>query len=356
MTVHKKIKAISLFSSAGIGELYFEDAGIQVVVANELIERRCALYKYFHKNTTMIPWDIRDEEVKKNIISYIDSDVRLLIATPPCQGLSSLWKNKVQEHYESDERNYLIFHIFDIIDYWDLDYILIENVPKFLKMIFPYNKGYFTLEEILNHKYSKKYEISVNVLDAKDYWVPQTRQRAIIRMYKKHLTWDLPKKEKVITLKEAIWHLPSLESWEKSDKYLHYVWLVNERYIEALRYTPTGKSAMQNTIYYPKKEDWERMKWFHNTFKRMKRDEPAPTRTTFCWNVNSHNNVHPWKLKKDWTYSDARPLSMLENFIVSSIPTTLSLPDGISETFLNTVVGEWIPPLMLKKILLPITH
>jgi DNA (cytosine-5)-methyltransferase 1 len=54
MIERKKIKAISLFSSAGIGELYFKDANIQVVVANELLDRRCELYKYFHKGTDMI--------------------------------------------------------------------------------------------------------------------------------------------------------------------------------------------------------------------------------------------------------------------------------------------------------------
>ena len=41
----KRLKGISLFASAGIGETYFKDIGIDIVVANELIERRANLYK-----------------------------------------------------------------------------------------------------------------------------------------------------------------------------------------------------------------------------------------------------------------------------------------------------------------------
>ena len=35
----KKIEAISLFSSAGIGELFLEEVGIEIKIANEIIEK-----------------------------------------------------------------------------------------------------------------------------------------------------------------------------------------------------------------------------------------------------------------------------------------------------------------------------
>lgn len=349
------IKAISLFSSAWIWEFFLKNIGINIVLANEIIEKRCDLYKFFYKKANIVCWDISNKETKKRILNNIDKDTKLLIATPPCQWLSSLWKNKSQEHYEIDQRNFLIFHVFEIIDNSNFDYILIENVPKFLDMFFPYDWKYLTLEEILKIKYSSKYEIKIDILDSADYGVPQTRKRAIIRIFKKWLAWDLPKKEEVLTLEEAIGDLPSLESGEESNIKFHYAKKINPRYIESLIHTPTGKSALQNKIHYPKKENWDRIKWFHNTFKRMEWWKPAPTRTTFCGNVNSHNNVHPWRKSKDWTYSDARPLSLLENLIVSSMPTSIEFPVWISENFINTVIWEWIPPLMLKKIILPIT-
>ena len=66
-----KIKGISLFSSAGIGELYFNDIDIEIVVANELISKRAELYKHSHPNTDVIIGDICNEKIFKNIIEYL---------------------------------------------------------------------------------------------------------------------------------------------------------------------------------------------------------------------------------------------------------------------------------------------
>lgn len=74
----------------------------------------------------------------------------MLLATPPCQGLSTLGKNKNQAHYEKDKRNFLVLRAMEIIDACDFDYILIENVPTFLDMYFPFDGEYLKLEEILN--------------------------------------------------------------------------------------------------------------------------------------------------------------------------------------------------------------
>ncbi len=346
-----RLKAISLFSSAGIGEMLLKDIGIEVVAANELLKARCDCYAHLYPDTKIICGDIRLDEIKEKILSCIADDVKLLIATPPCQGLSTLGKNKLQLHYEKDNRNFLIVEVFDIIDKSDFDYILIENVPNFIQMYFPYKNDYLLLGDILNNKYAEKYNIEIDVLNAKDYGVCQSRPRAIIKMFKKHLKWPWPKSEQEINLKEAIGHLPSLESGEKSDIPWHFAKVHNDRAIEALKHTPTGKSAIGNEIYYPKKENGERIKGFHNTFKRMDWDSAAPTRTTFSGSISSHNNVHPGKKLPDGTYSDARVLTLLETFIVSSIPENPNFPQGASDTFIRTIIGESIPPRLMMKIL-----
>lgn len=345
------INAISLFSSAGIGELLLNKIGVNIIAANELISKRAECYKYFNSGTAMINGDITQPKVKEEIKSYLSDDVKLLLATPPCQGLSSLGKNKIQSHFEDDVRNYLIFDIFDIIDSGNFDYILIENVPKFLKMYFPYNGEYLHLEQILNNKYSDSYIIEANVLNAKDYGIAQTRPRAIVKMYKKGLNWRWPKPEFEITLREAIGHLPSLESGEDSKIPWHYAKVENERAVLALKHTPQGQSALKNEVYYPKKENGERIVGFHNTFKRMVWDQPAHARTTYCGSMSSHNNVHPGRVNPDGTYSDARVLTLLETFIVSSIPQDITFPSWVTDNFIRTIIGESIPPLMLMKIL-----
>ena len=158
-----KIKAISLFSGAGIGEFYLPKIGIDIVAANEIDEKRAKLYSFFHPNSSMITGDIRNPGIKEKIKSLINKDVKLLVATPPCQGLSSIGKNKLQKDFIEDGRNYLIFHIFDIIEKGNFDYILIENVPRFLKMYFPYKEKLESLENILNDILGRKYNIEIEI-------------------------------------------------------------------------------------------------------------------------------------------------------------------------------------------------
>lgn len=347
-----KIKAISVFSSAGIGELLLKNTNVDVIAANELLPKRAECYSHFYPETDMHCGDITLDETQDYMVEAAKKGgAKMLIATPPCQGLSTLGKNKKQIHYEKDKRNYLILSALNIIDRCDFDYVLIENVPKFLEMYFPYENDYFKLEEILNKKYADKYIIEARVLNAKDYGICQSRPRAIIKMYKPYKKWSWPATEAEIPLRDAIGDLPSLESGETSDIPWHFAKKHNDRAVLALKHTPTGKSAIANDVYYPKKEDGTRIKGFHNTFKRMVWDQPCPTRTTFSGSMSSHNNVHPGRLLPDGTYSDARVLTLLETFIVSSIPNDVDFPKGSTDTFIRTVIGESIPPKLMMKVI-----
>jgi DNA (cytosine-5)-methyltransferase 1 len=346
------MKAVSLFSSAGIGELLLPDTGIEVLLANELIAKRAECYNYFYPETEIVVGDIGAAEVKSRLIGYIkDKNINILIATPPCQGLSTLGKNKANKEMVRDERNYLIYHVFDIIDKCSFDYILIENVSRFLDMKFPFKGNFSPLMEIIKEKYQQNYQIESHILNAKDYGIAQTRPRAIIKLYAKDKKWGNPKKEKEIPLKDAIGHLPSLEAGESSDIKWHNAKKHNSRSVHALKYTPPGQSALKNEVHYPKKANGERIKGFHNTYKRMKWEEPAHARTTYCGSISSHNNVHPGRKLSDGTYSDARVLTLLETFIVSSIPQNIQFPEWANDTFIRTMIGESVPPLLLNKIL-----
>ena len=346
------MKAISLFSSAGIGELRLPKDKIDFVLANELLPQRAKCYSFWYPKTRMLNGDITNPVIKAEIIETANQEnVKLLLATPPCQGLSSLGKNKVQEHYINDRRNFLILEVLDIIDATNFDYVLIENVPRFIDMFFPFDDGFHQLEHILKKKYSLRYNIDIKVLNAKDYGIAQSRPRAIIKIYKKSLKWDWPQEQKEISLEQAIGHLPSLESGEDSGIKWHKAKKELDRLVLAMKHTAPGKSAICNSVYYPKKEDGTRIKGFHNTFKRMVWERPCPARTTYSGSLSSHNNVHPGRLLSDGTYSDARVLTLLETFIVSSIPEDIAFPSGSTDNFIRTIIGEAIPPTLLAKII-----
>lgn len=342
------INAMSLFASGGIGETYLENIGICVKVANELLSNRANFYQYHYPNTKVVVGDITQDDIKESIIQQgIENDVKLLIATPPCQGMSNLGKRD----YDNDERNYLIFHTFDIIDALDFDYILIENVPQFLKMYYPYKGDIKHIVDIIEDKYGSIYNISASILDAGDYGVPQRRLRAILRMWKKDKKWELPKQERRIVLKEAIGYLPSLESGQTSSIKYHNALVHNERHIECLKHTPTGHSAHENKEYFPKKKDGTKVKGYQNTYRRLSWDEICPTRTMNSGSISGSNNCHPGRLLKNGLYSDARTLTLLELLIVSSLPKDYDLPENYNETFVRGLIGEGVPPLLMKKVL-----
>lgn len=341
-----------MFSSAGISETYFEDIGFEVKVANELVPERADYYRLLHPNTEMIQGDITDIEVYNSVINESKlKKVNMIISTPPCQGMSTLGKKE----YYTDARNELFWSTVKAISDLNPNFVFIENVPKFLKMKFVYGNRQSTFEEILKDKFSNDYKIEVDILNAKDYGIPQSRPRAIVKLYKKKFNWPWPEKvETVVTLREAIGDLPSLESGEVSGLKWHNALKVNDMHKEVMSHTPEGRSAMTNEIYYPKKKDGTKVKGFHNTYKRMKWDEPSPTRATNNYMISGHNNVHPGRLLPDGTWSDARAMTLREVIIVSSLPLNWGIPEKLSEKedkFIRLLIGESIPPLLSKKII-----
>lgn len=59
---------LSLFSGAGIGETFLKDCGIDILTANELIERRANLYRVLYPDCNMICGDISSKEVFDSVI------------------------------------------------------------------------------------------------------------------------------------------------------------------------------------------------------------------------------------------------------------------------------------------------
>lgn len=341
------MKGASLFCSAGVAETYFNDCDIDIVVASELLPKRCQIHDWLYPSCKTICGDITDPKVFDSVkTEIIKNGCKFLIATPPCQGMSSMGK----KDYVADERNYLVFSAFRMMDECDFDYVLIENVPKFLELYFPYNGRVCRLIEIVNEKYGTAYNIESFVLNAKDYGVPQSRPRGFIKIWKKGLEWANPSPQPEITLREAIGHLPSLEAGDDSGIKWHKAKPLNERYILAMKHTPEGRSAFQNEVYYPTTAKGTRMKGFHNTFARMSWDEPCPARCMNSGNIGSHNNAHPGRALPDGTRSDARVLTLRELFIVSSLPADWNLPDWCTDQFIREIVGEAIPPKFSQEI------
>lgn len=348
----KRIKGISLFASAGIGEFYLQRAGVDIVVANEIIPRRAELYKKIYPDSHMITGDLTDNEVFDNICDIAKLNaVDFMIASPPCQGISVAGKNRRSEEMSEDQRNYLITYVIRMIHETYPSYIIIENVPLLLKLKLKINEKLLTVEEILEEEFKDSYNIDYDILDTSDYGTPQTRRRAIIRMYKKGISWKWPKKnERKITVRETIGDLPSIEASENSLIKWHFGRKHDKRQVLWMRHTPTGHSAFENDLYFPQKIDGTPIKGYLSSYRRIKWDEPSPAITIRNDAISSQRNVHPGYKLNDGTYSDARVLSVLELIRLTGLPDNWPIPDETPEILVRQVLGECIPPLLVESI------
>ena len=369
---NKRLRGLSLFSNVGIAEAYFEQIGLDILIANELKEKRAKFYSDVYPNSEMLVGDITDEELRNQIVKKsIDSEIELIIATPPCQGMSVAGNRN-----EFDERNQLIYYAVDVIKRVKPKYAIIENVPTILKTKIMVNGIIMLIPDYLRDSLSEYHFNSESLIKAMDHGVPQMRERNIFLLVRNdiNLEWTFPEKEPVIDLEHAIGHLPSLDpilregmdlTLEKFPDFLkkkeqgisvskwHFPPKHSWKQVEWMMHTPTGKSAIYNPVYFPQKEDGTPVVAHHNHYRRMYWDKPSRTITQNNGVISSLACVHPGRkyLKNgEILYSDPRVLTIYELLIVSSLPIDWPIPDWADETFIRKVIGEGIPSRLVRVI------
>lgn len=370
-----KLKGLSLFANVGVAEAYMKEIGVDIVLANEIEPERARFYQEIYPETNMICGDITDNNIRHKIIEESkNKGVNFIIATPPCQGMS-----EAGLRLEFDPRNQLVFYVVEIIKQIKPNFVLLENVPKQLTTKIKYEEEIMLIPEYIKRELGKDYKFNVNTLvKAKDYGVPQLRERNIFLLVRNDINveWEFPKKEKEITLSEAIGWLPSLDpklregleftiskfpDYEKKRELAakiskwHFPPTHSWKQVEWMMHTPTGKSAIYNKKYYPQKNDGTPVKAHHNHYRRLKWDMPCRTITQNNGVISSLACVHPGReykgLNGETLYSDPRVLTIYELLIVMSLPLDWPIPEWASETFIRRVLGEGIPSMLVKKIM-----
>ena len=97
--MNKPLTHISLFSSAGVGCYGFKMNGFECIATNEILTKRLKIQLYNKKckyDTGYIDGDITNflirqrlfDEIEKWKIEHKINEPDVIIATPPCQGMS----------------------------------------------------------------------------------------------------------------------------------------------------------------------------------------------------------------------------------------------------------------------------
>lgn len=188
MLKDKKLTYISLFSGAGVGCFGFKKAGFECITTNELIKRRINVQRVNHKcrfDEGYICDDITTDETKNKIYAEIrrwkklgNDRVDVLIATPPCQGMSVANHKKAENEIV---RNSLVVESICLVQKINPRFFIFENVAAFMKTGCTAPDGTVkAIGDVIYEELSDKYIIASRILNFKNYGSNSSRTRTVV--------------------------------------------------------------------------------------------------------------------------------------------------------------------------------
>jgi DNA (cytosine-5)-methyltransferase 1 len=190
---------VSLFSGCGGLDLGFQQAGFNIIWANEYDRSIWDTYETNHQGTQLDKRDIRS--IKSDEIP----DCIGIIGGPPCQS----WSEAGAGRGINDSRGQLFYEYIRILKDKKPLFFLAENVSGILA-----DKHATAFTNILSQFQDAGYELAYKLLNAQNFEVPQDRKRVIIIGYREDMggTFDFPEESKKnLTLRNAIYNLNFME-------------------------------------------------------------------------------------------------------------------------------------------------
>lgn len=362
----KPLTYISLFSSAGVGCFGFKENGFHCIATNEILEKRLKIQKYNNKctyETGYLSGDISTQEIKNQLFAEIElwkqlhsiSEPDIIIATPPCQGMS------VANHKKRDEmgRNSLVVESIKITKEVNPKFFIFENVRAFLSTICTDIDGVEkSIEEAIKLNLGGQYNILFKVINFKDFGSNSSRTRTLVIGVRKDLQnispYDIfPNQKEAKTLRELFKDLEVLnEMGDISEKDIfHSFRAYNSKMLSWIENLQEGQSAFDNTekeriphqvkngkiIFNERKNGDKYARWYW--------DREGPCIHTRNDILSSQNTIHP---------SENRVFSIRELMLMMSIPNNFKWSNLSEKDFEKMSILEKIN--FLKKEELNIRH
>lgn len=362
----KPLTYISLFSSAGVGCFGFKENGFHCIATNEILEKRLKIQKYNNKctyETGYLSGDISTQEIKNQLFAEIElwkqlhsiSEPDIIIATPPCQGMS------VANHKKRDEmgRNSLVVESIKITKEVNPKFFIFENVRAFLSTICTDIDGVEkSIEEAIKLNLGGQYNILFKVINFKDFGSNSSRTRTLVIGVRKDLQnispYDIfPNQKEAKTLRELFKDLEVLnEMGDISEKDIfHSFRAYNSKMLPWIENLQEGQSAFDNTekeriphqvkngkiIFNERKNGDKYARWYW--------DREGPCIHTRNDILSSQNTIHP---------SENRVFSIRELMLMMSIPNNFKWSNLSEKDFGKMSILEKIN--FLKKEELNIRH
>lgn len=344
-----EFRILDLFCGAG-GMSYgmHKNSHFVTKVALDINEKLAQTFKENIPESELIIGDIQDKEIKEKIINLSKKNkVNMIIGGPPCQGFSLKGKKLGLD----DPRNFLFVEYLHLVQELKPLLFVIENVKNLMST----SNGWFK-NQIISEIKKLGYEVSVGIVRASDYGVPQNRERVIFLCSKnKAISLPEPTVKKTTTVRDAIEDLAYLNSNE-GDFEQSYITEAKTEYQKLMRkdsarlYNHKASNHSEIAIHKlsmipPEKgkeylpENLLGKQKFNSTWGRLKWDEPSPTIDTRFDAASNGTNNHPFLNRSITPREAARIQSFDDRFIFYG-----------NKVDIRTQIGNAVPPLMAKAI------
>lgn len=275
--------------------------------------------------------DISTKEIKNKLFSEIEkwkiehkiSEPDVIVATPPCQGMS------VANHKKNQEltRNSLVVESIKITKEVNPKFFIFENVRAFLNTTCTDIDGTEkTIEEAIKVNLGGHYNILFKVVNFKDYGSQSSRTRTLVIGVRKDLQnispFDIfPEKQKPKTLRQLFADLENINEMGKISEtdIFHSFREYDAKMVRWIDNLEEGQSAFQNTekdrIPHQIKDGKIVLNESKNgdKYARWYWDKEGPCVHTRNDILSSQNTVHP---------SENRVFSIRELMLMMSIPAS----------------------------------
>jgi len=252
---------VSLFSSAGVGCYGFSLEGFDCIASSELIQRRLDVQKA-NKVCSLkggyISGDFTLSKTKDKVVdainkwkkTYRKDEVDVVVATPPCQGIS------VANHKKNNElkRNSLVVESISLIVQIRPRYFVLENVRGFLNTICTDVDGVDKkIIDAIFLNLAGDYNIAHRVMNFKNYGNNSSRTRTVVIGVRKDIEdvtpYELfPLEKEASTLRQLIGDLRSLTEMGEIDSkdIYHGFRKYDSKMVDWIKDIKEGQSAFDN--------------------------------------------------------------------------------------------------------------
>lgn len=320
-----KYYSTDLFSGVGGLTAGMHEAGFQTKIAIELEPDAVKGYKMNFPNTEVFQKDIRNiskEEIQEQLG---DQPLHLLAGCPPCQGFSSIRKLNRKASVR-DDRNSLVEEYFRMVKELKPLTIMMENVPGL--------KDYYLFKDIVKRLDDLGYNPKVEVVNVKDYGVPQSRKRLIMVGSLLGNLDIAPATGEKRTVRTEIEHLPPPE--KTTDPLQKIVANHTKRIKRQIQLTPKdGGSRKDLPEEYTLECHKKNGVGFNDIYGRLRWDDYSTTITGGCLNPSKGRYLHP---------EQDRVITPREAAILQSFDPEYKFPLDISKSSLALMIGNALPP------------